>query len=82
MSHLLFLTESGQTTAGHASRARDQAVVSVNPRMRGDVMAALHPIRVECPDGLRRVAIGSPAVCLEWSTGRGAGGGRERGRNR
>jgi hypothetical protein len=49
MSHLLFLTESGQTTAaGHASRARDQAVVSVNPRMRGDVMAALHLIGVEC----------------------------------
>jgi hypothetical protein len=58
MSHLLFLTGSGQTTAGHASRARDQAVVSVNPRMRGDIMAALHPIRVECPDGLRRVAQG------------------------
>jgi len=30
--------------------------------MRGDVMAALHLIRVECPDGLRRVTIrGEPA---------------------
>ena len=28
------------------------------------------------------VAIGSPAVCLEWSTEAGAGGGRERRRDR
>jgi hypothetical protein len=116
MSHLLFLTESGPATAaGHAGRARDQAVVSVNPRMRAGLMAALHLIRVESPAGPRPlasrgepagqglwppawglsrralargmiaaldpktaallhvavlVAIGSPAVCLEWSTGR------------
>jgi hypothetical protein len=68
MSHLLFSHRIRANNGWSCPPRPDQAVVSVNPRMRAGLMAALHLIRVECPAGPRPLASrGEPAGQGLWA---------------